>query len=195
MIDTKAAPIEMTDFNQSPVPVGERMRLTFNALATVSVVLSALIPLALGAYWLFVGYEEVLLAGKLSRQILPEFTLGQRLLAALVSVLAVLPLSWGLLRLRSCFSEFSQGRPFSRRSTAGLRDFAAAIIGAVVAKIFAFTLLRLVLTWTAPPGMKQFAIAIDSDSILMALFAAIVAALAWAMGHAAALAEENSQFV
>jgi peroxiredoxin family protein len=43
--------------------------------------------------------------------------------------------------------------------------------------------------------MKQFAIAIDSDSILMALFAAIVAALAWAMGHAAALAEENCQFV
>ncbi len=195
MIDTKAKPIDMVIFNQSHVAVGHRMRLAFNALVTISVVVGAALPLALAAYWIFVGYDDVIRAAELSVQILPELRSEQRLLAALVSFLAALPLSWGLFRLSACFSEFSQGRPFSARSITGLRDFAAAIVASVIAKILALTLIILILTWTAPPGMKQLAVAVDSDAMMMALFAAIIAALAWAMGHAATLAEENSQFV
>lgn len=195
MIDTKAEALEMTMFTQSHMTVAPRTRLALNALAAVSLVLSAALPLGLAAYWAFVGYHDVLHAAELSPQILPEFTSWQRLLAALVSVLAALPLSWGLWRLAACLAEFSNGRPFSSRSATGLRDFAAAIAGSVIAKTLAFTMIRLVLTWTAPPGMKQLAIAIDSDAMMMALFAAIIAALAWAMSRAAILAEENSQFV
>lgn len=195
MIDTKAAPIDYAALGQFHVPVGNRTRLSFRALATTSVVVSAVLPLALAAYWAFVSYEDVILAAELTPQILPEFMSWQRLMAALVSVLAALPLSWGLLRLSTCLGEFSRGRPFSSRSTTGLRDFAVAILASVIAKIVSFTLIKLILTATAPPGMKQFAVAIDSDAMMMALFAAIIAALAWAMGHAAMLAEENGQFV
>ena len=43
--------------------------------------------------------------------------------------------------------------------------------------------------------MRQLAVSIDSDTLIMALFAATVASLAWAMEKAAAIAEENSQFI
>jgi microcompartment protein CcmL/EutN len=36
---------------------------------------------------------------------------------------------------------------------------------------------------------------IDSDMLLLAMFAGTIAAVAWAMEKAAAIAEENSQFI
>ena len=126
---------------------------------------------------------------------MPVFDAPLRFLAILVSVLTVAPLAWGLLRLRVCFSQFAQGRPFAARGIAGLRDFAVGMGLAVIAKPIGFTLLTLLLSWNAPAGMRQLAVQIDSDTLIMALFAATVASLAWAMEKAAAIAEENSQFV
>ncbi|MCS6758219.1 MAG: hypothetical protein MO852_03275 [Candidatus Devosia euplotis] len=99
------------------------------------------------------------------------------------------------MRLRVCFAEFAKGRPFAARGIAGLRDFATGTALAAIAKAIGFTLLTLLLTWNAPAGHHQIAIQLNSDMLIMALFAATIASLSWAMEKAAAIAEENSQFV
>ncbi|WP_428685853.1 hypothetical protein [Reyranella sp.] len=89
----------------------------------------------------------------------------------------------------SCFVYFGCGCP----KTSGLRDFALGAGLSPLTKPLAGMLFMLALSWNGDP--KQIAIEISSDVMILALFAGVVAALAWAMGKAAALAEENSQFV
>lgn len=195
MIDTKSDPLIARHIADLRIPVAARAARIFSMLAIAAVAVAALLPLAVVAYWTLVDGAEVARLGNLTPELLGAFGMPQRLGAALITVLTVLPLAWGLLRLRVCFIEFAQGRPFAARGIAGLRDFATGMVLAAIAKLIGFTLLTLVLTWNAPPGMRQLAIQINSDMLIMVLFAATVASLAWAMERAAAIAEENSQFV
>lgn len=195
MIDTKALPLQVTQFTGFSIPVAARTALLFNTLAVAAAALAALLPLAVALYWLFVPQADVPGLMGFVPQILGELDPLRRMLAVIISVATVAPLAWGLFRLRVCFIAFARGRPFAAHGIAGLRDFAMGVAVAAVAKPVGFTLLTLLLSWTAPAGMRQLAIQIDSDTLIMALFAATIASLGWAMEKAAAIAEENSQFV
>jgi hypothetical protein len=195
MIDTKAEPLLASQIAGFSIPVAARTALLFRTLAVVAATLAALLPLAVVFYWLIIERDDVLRQMGFAPEILPAFDPLLRFAAILITVLTVAPLAWGVFRLQVCFRQFAQGRPFAARGIAGLRDFAAGMGLAVIAKPIGFTLLVLLLSWNAPAGMRQLAISIDSDTLIMALFAATVASLAWAMEKAAAIAEENSQFV
>lgn len=195
MIDTKADPLHAGHFAGFSIPVTSGTARLFNLLAIAAVAIAAVLPLAVVLYWMLVNQSEIARLNGFGPGVLAEFGTLQRLGAAAISVATILPLSWGLVRLRVCFIEFAQGRPFAANGIAGLRDFAAGMAVAALAKPVGFTLLTLLLTWNAPPGMRQIAIQINSDMLIMALFAATVAALGRAMEKAAAIAEENSQFV
>lgn len=195
MIDTKARPLHAGQFVGFSIPVAARTALLFNSLAVTAVAIAALLPLAVLLYWTVTDAGDLVRSIGLAPDILTEIGTMHRVGAALITVLTVLPLSWGLARLRVCFIEFANGRPFAARGVAGLRDFATGVTLAAIAKPVGFTLLILALSWNAPPGMRQLAIQIDSDTLIMALFAATVASLGWAMEKAAVIAEENSQFV
>jgi hypothetical protein len=195
MIDTKARPLHAGQFVGFSIPVAARTALLFNSLAVTAVAIAALLPLAVVLYWIVTDASDLVRSIGLAPDILTEIGTMHRVGAALITVLTVLPLSWGLVRLRVCFIEFANGRPFAARGVAGLRDFATGVTLAAIAKPVGFTLLILALSWNAPPGMRQLAIQIDSDTLIMALFAATVASLGWAMEKAAVIAEENSQFV
>jgi hypothetical protein len=195
MIDTKPAPLLASEFAPTSIPVAPRTALMFNLLALAVAATAALLPLLVMLYWALIDLQTIQAATGLLPEVLGAVSAQTRLLCGLITVIGLAPLSWGLLRLRVCFSEFAHGRPFSARGIAGLRDFAAGIGFGVISKAISFTALTLVLSWNAPPGMRQLSAQINSDMGLMLLFAAIIAALAWAMEKAAAIAEENSQFV
>jgi hypothetical protein len=195
MIDIKTEPLLVGQITGINIPIAARTVLLFRILAVLAATLAALLPLAVALYWLVIDREGVLNQTGFAPEVMPVFDAPLRFEAILVSVLTVAPLAWGLLRLRVCFSQFALGRPFAARGIAGLRDFAVGMGLAVIAKPIGFTLLTLLLSSNAPAGMRQLAIQIDSDTLIMALFAATVASLAWAMEKAAAIAEENSQFV
>lgn len=177
------------------IDVEPRMALLFNGLGAAAVALASLLPIGTVSYWLLVDTDVVRHMARLGPDLLPEIVMGQRLGAALVALLAVLPLAWGMTRLRTCLQSFAAGRPFASEGIAGLRDFAVGGLLAALAQVVGHTLMRLVLTWTAAPGHKQVAIQIDSTVMLLALFAGTIAALAWAMEQAASIAEENEQFI
>lgn len=116
-----------------------------------------------------------------------------RAVAIGTAMMHLLPMSWGLLRLRVCLERFTLGRPFAADGIAGLRDFALGTGMSALMKPIAGALFKLAMSWNS--GQKQIAIEISSDVMILALFAAVIAALSWAMRKAALLAEENSQFV
>ena len=195
MIGTKAEPLLVSQITGFSIPVAARAALLFRVLAVAAATLAALLPLAVVLYWLLIERDDVLRQMGFAPEIMPALDPLLRLVAILISLLTIAPLAWGLVRLRVCFTQFAQGRPFAARGIAGLRDFATGMGLAVIAKPIGFTLLVLLLSWNAPAGMRQLAIQIDSDTLIMALFAATVASLAWAMEKAASIAEENSQFI
>ena len=195
MIDSKARPLSLGQFNSFTVPVAKRTAFLFNLGAVASVTLATLLPLGVALYWTLGDPAALLRQAGPQVAALGTFGMTERLGGAVITLLTLAPLCWGLLRLRVCFAEFALGHPFAARSIAGLRDFATGICLGALAKPIGFTVMTLLLTWTAPAGQRQLAIQLDSDMLIMALFAATVAALTWAMGKAAAVAEENSQFV
>lgn len=157
-----------------------RTRMAFGALGLMATSLAVLLPALAIGYWLSDG--AALAQGPVSRTV-----------AIATALLQFLPLSWGLLRLRVCLARFSAGRPFDADGIAGLRDFALGTVLCALARPLAGTLLLLSLSWER--GQKQITIEVSSDVMILALFGGVVAVLAWAMQKAAALAEENSQFV
>ncbi len=165
---------------QAAFGLSPRARIAFGALGVLAFGLAALLPALAIGYWL------------LGSQHLAD-SAGMKIIAIATALLHLLPMSWGLLRLRVCLAQFAAGRPFAAEGIAGLRDFALGTGVSALAKPVAGMLFMLALGWNSGP--KQIVIEISSDVMILALFAGVVASLAWAMEKAAALAEENSQFI
>lgn len=166
--------------SEAAMALSPQTRLAFRALGVLAAALAVLLPALAIGYWLF-GSQSL------------AYDAGLRIVAIATALLHLLPLSWGLLRLRVCLAQFAAGRPFGAEGIAGLRDFAIGTGLSALAKPLAGMLFVLALSWN--PGPKRIAIEISSDVMILALFAGVVAALAWAMRRAALIAEENSQFV
>lgn len=178
-----------------PIEVTPRMTLLFNGLAVSAVTLASLLPLAAFAYWLVIDGDAVREMSGLAEAVHPDIDMGQRIAAALVALVATAPLAWGLVRLKICLNCFAAGHPFAPRGIAGLRDFALGSMLSALVQLISHTVLGLVLTWNAAPGYRQLTVQINAELIFLVLFAGIIAALAWALEKAAAIADENSQFV
>jgi len=174
---------------------GPRRRLFFRALALAMLVTSVALPLVVALYWLLASPEELARLAGMPPAGLAGFQPGARFITLLLVELPVLLLVWGLLRLRTCLAAFAAGRPFSVPALAALRDFAISLGVSVLVKPLSGAALSVVLSWNAPPGQRQLALQVSSDTLLLLLFAGVIAALAWAMGEAAAIAEEHRQIV
>ncbi len=173
----------------------QRVATLSQVTRVAALVIAVALPLAGLIHWGFAPAETLAAAAMLPSAWLTEFGLGQRLLATALALLPVLPLSWGLLRLASALEAFRQGRPFGLVAATGMRDFAIGVLACTVLKLVSGALLSVVLSWNAPAGQKQLAISVSSDMLLMLLVGAVLTLVGWALTEAAALAEENAQFI
>lgn len=160
-----------------------------------ALIIAAALPLLGLAWWGLAPAETLAGAAMVPATWVAEFGLGQRLLATLLALLPVLPLSWGLLRLATALDAFRQGQQFGLVAARGMRDFAVGVFACTLLKLVSGALLSVVLSWNAPSGQKQLAISISSDMLLMLLVGAVLTLVGWALAEAAALAEENAQFI
>ncbi len=158
--------------------VDRRTVLKMNAVAVAAVAIAALLPIAVATYLLTVDASTVAHALRLPEGSIEDLSAGTRFIAILLSLPAVAPLSWGLLRVRVCFIGFAKGVPFAAPGIAALRDFALGMGLAAVGKPVSTTLLSPLLSWGAPAGKRQIVFTLDSDVLILALFTAIIGALA-----------------
>lgn len=156
------------------------------ALAT-----AVILPVLGAAYWGFASGPEIAAAAGLGPRPIELDTAG-RIGAAILSVLPVLALSWGLWRLATTLRHFGRGQPFAPAAAQGLRAFGLGVVICAVLKPVCAAALSVLLTWDGP---KALALSLSSDTLLLLLLGAVMTLMGWALSEAAALAEENAQFV
>jgi hypothetical protein len=161
--------------------------LTRGAALAIAVIL----PVLGAGYWGFTSGPEIAAAAGLGARPIELDTAG-RIGAAVLSVIPVLALSWGLWRLAATLRLFGQGQPFAPAAVRGLRDFGSGVLACAVLKPVCGAALSVLITWDGP---KALALSISSDTLLLLLLGAVMTLMGWALSEAAALAEENAQFV
>jgi hypothetical protein len=115
------------------------------------------------------------------------------LLAA--GLLAPLCMAYTLWQAGRCFAFFAEGQYFCGQAVASLRGLAAGMFTAGVVGVLLPTALGLLLSVGIAPGRRALVLSVGSQELMLLLFAAIVWQIAHVMRQAAALAEENAQFV
>jgi hypothetical protein len=161
-------------------------------LSAVIPMLMMLLPLGLAWQWAELSADKIAsLAGVRIGALQP----WQRVAAFAVNMVPVAFIVFGLARLRTCFRHFACGSFFTPPTIRGLRGFAAAMFGSGLAGLVTPSLLSLVLTVANGPGQRQLVVNVHTGQLLMLLMASLVWIVAAVMARAAAIEEENTQFV
>ncbi len=171
-----------------------RIRQTSRIVAIVCASLTLLVPLSFFFFALFTSTETLISSVGLSAKSAASVE-DTRFVFAIVSLIISLPLSFGFLRLGTCFHGFANDELFARRTISGLRDFAAVMLAWALAQPLLSALASLILTWTAPAGSHEITFKFGSDDLYLSLLALIVLIFSWVLTEAADLSEENAQFV
>ncbi len=104
-------------------------------------------------------------------------------------------MAYTLWQAGRCFALFAQGHHFSTTAVTHLRGVAVGMFAASVVGAVSPTVLSVALSWGMPPGLGALVMGVTSQALMLLLFAALVWHIAEVMRQAAALAEENAQFV
>ena len=112
-----------------------------------------------------------------------------------LGLLPVGGLAYGLVRAAWCLRSIARGEVFGRGTVRHLRGFAVGVFMSAVAGVLVGPATSVALAWNAPAGARSFPLQLDSQPLLMLLFAGIVWQVAHVMTHAAELAEEHAQIV
>lgn len=158
-----------------------------------ALVIAVALPVLGAGWWVFAGDAEIAAAAGLGGAS-ASYGVPVRIGGAILAVLPVLALGWGLWRLAGTLKCFSLGRPFSPAAARGLRDFGYGVVACAVLKPVVGAALS-VLVSSVGPGPRALALSLSSDTLLMLLIGAVMALVGWALGEATAIAEENAQFV
>lgn len=172
-----------------------RLRRFSAWMATGCLATCTALPLAMGAYWLTTPSPALFGAAGLPGVPPLELATAVRTMGFLIAMVPLGALIFGLLNARRCFRDFAAGRLYGLSTVRRLRAFALGVAASALLKPVAGAALSLLLSWHRGPGEKSLVLTVGSDTLIALLFAGTVAIMAWVMGEAMALSEENQQFV
>lgn len=120
-----------------------------------------------------------------------------RLASFAAMVIGSAPLLWGLWVLRRLFQSYAAGDVFTPAAAQHLKYAAYALLALIVTRPIGGALFGLALSidTVKQGGQGHLMIAFGSTEVWLGLAGAIVLVIAWIMGEAAAMAEENKAFV
>ena len=122
-------------------------------------------------------------------------TPGRVAAAAGIIAIPVGVLMFGLWQARALFAAFAEGRVFTLASARHLRDFAACVLAQAIIGPLSSAALVLALTFSNPPGNRQFAISLSLDNYVALIVGGVLLAVAWVMVEATRIADEHASFV
>lgn len=179
-----------------PGPDSSRLRRMAKRLHRATGILMLAFPLAV--ILAFALADDATLVEQVhlhSRDLRAPLALWQRVVAGLLSLLAVSMLLRAFHHARYCFLQMGQGRYFELDVVRRLR--AVALWGCIfsAASFLVRGLLSVLLTFRNPPGTRMLALGIDGAQLITLFFAGLVWAMSAVLAEACALARENSEFV
>ena len=144
---------------------------------------------------------EMLAAQNVARQMgvqADQISLLARVASFGAMIVGSSPLLWGLWILRRLFQGYATGDVFTPAAAEQLRKGAYALLALILARPIGGALFSLALsidTVKQPEGQGHLVVGFGSTEVWLALAGAMVLVIAWIMGEAAAMAEENQSFV
>lgn len=171
-----------------------RIRVLSRTMAVLCLATSVLLAAGMLFFWLATP------AGALLAQFGPGGTSSgtmawsMRVTGLAISMLPLAALICGLFGARKCFRAFADGRIFSAEAVGGLRTLAISVAVSAILKPLSGAALSVLLSGSAGGG-RTLALTFSSDTLLALIFAGTVAVIAWVMGEAITIADENAQFV
>lgn len=121
--------------------------------------------------------------------------LPARILALIVGMIPVGLGVYGLYWLRRLFGLYRAGQVFTVANSRCLKMFAwTQIISGLLQPVIGAA-LSVIVSWNNPPGQRMLSITLDSNMVGTVLFGLLILIIAWVMGEASRVADENAQFV
>ncbi|MBP2230296.1 hypothetical protein J2847_003599 [Azospirillum agricola] len=167
-------------------------------LAGLMTALLVLTPAGLALYAF--AFSDAMLTGHpwLAALRLPARSLSalDSALATAALLVAALPGLWGLWELRALFRGFAAGLVFSPTSARRLRRFAASLMVSGLGEPVGSVLLSMAVLRSVPDGGgPRGSLSLSTGDLSVVLLGMVLLVIAWVMGEAAALADENAGFV
>lgn len=162
-------------------------------LCTVAIVA---LPVGLALMWLYFdtvrdGWPAVNVVPNLP----PRLPIAERAAGFAITMIPAGMVVYGLLRLRALFGLYARGEVFHPAAARCLRGFAWALVLVGASNPLTGALLSVALTLGNPPGERTLSISLGSDDLGTVFLGGLLLVIAWIMGEAGRIAEENRQFV
>ncbi|NJM82896.1 MAG: DUF2975 domain-containing protein [Tabrizicola sp.] len=166
--------------------------LTYWATVVLTYVLPLLVFVTVLRGWL--RPETILQAYP---QIAPQTEVSalQASLAAIVALVAVLPLIGAFLAMTSLFSRYRRGEILSDGCAEDILRIGRAMLFLAAATLLVPTIQLLILSWSSPPGHRILQLGIDSGTLGFLMSAGLLFLIGWVMREAARIKAENEGFV
>ncbi|OXT01550.1 hypothetical protein B7H23_00800 [Notoacmeibacter marinus] len=171
----------------------QRIVLWSRALNLLLTAMAVVAPLAVVVMGATMSAAEIAASADVDPALFPTVTDDKRIAIVVLTVIPVLVLSYGLLRLRTALSAFRRGQYFSRDVFVAFRSFASTLLAATLLRLAVVPLTGLILSAGSEKG--SLAITIGFDTIQSLVLIAGFWLLAWVFTEAAAIEDENRQFV
>lgn len=162
-------------------------------LILISVVSAILVFILLLPALLDISTGMLDLAGKERR--LGDIPLAQRLGLIAMVLFAFFLLRKILWNIRQLFAQFQGGAFFAPATQAHVLNAGLWLLAYGVFDILSAPVSSVLLTWDNAPGERSLEIALNGGEFFFLVFGALMLVFGWIMREAAALANENRQFV
>lgn len=172
--------------NESPLGV------TGRRLYWLCAALTPILPLLLLIFWMTGDASSLLSFVHGNDWDISQVTFGQRISGFLISLLAISPIVFALLRLRQLFSLYARGILFSRENILALRDTGISFIVYAIIDLLTVPLFAVALTYNNPIGQRLVTFGISSSTFTSICLGLIVLAIAKAMNEAKLINDEHA---
>ena len=174
----------------------ERLSRFSRAMAAVTTAGIVLIVVLTVAALMIPDWTRNLLLARLGQagQSLPLTSQGQVAAVAIIAVPLGL-LLYGLWQIRLLFQGFAVGQVFTATAARRLKIFAATVLAQAALGPLTSTALIVALSLSNPPGSRMIGIAFSINDYVALIVGGLLLAIAWVMGEAARIAEDNAQIV
>lgn len=160
--------------------------------------LLAIIPLAVALYWLSfnsIDWSLPRVIEDLNTQPLKPVTAATLLIGFAVTMLPASLLMYGFSQLRKLFRLYSLGNIFTTANCICLRNLSIALLAWTPVRMLFDALISVALTISNPPGQRFLSISIEERELTTLFLGFIFLVVAWVMGEACRLQDENAGIV